>query len=282
MTEPSKFTFAKPAAILKDETPGFSFDSITEEHYIQQRKAEIISALDAQQVKVRKANLSDIPAILSLSERAYDELGSKGLVSSYDYYQSITYNYGLIMYLEDYPDKIIGCFFNFAFHANGDKVCNLKRLAIDPEYQSMGLGKYLFEYNQLLAKTIYGSRVQTGLIECCNFPSLYLVLNRMGAVMDFLTDDMQPYFLCYSFVIPLDLNNWKQMEVSQEKLVSYLETLEESKDFIIFPHNDKEMMSKVCANKEFKIAAVLKAGNFREKESVVAFSNKLLNVEFRK
>lgn len=279
MTEPTKFTFSKPKEILREGRLGSEWHTLNELEYIKLRKAEIEERLLEADVYVRKAKLSDMPNILKLTEETYEDLESKNLVSSYDYFQSITYNYGLVLCLNKDNNRLVGCFFNYAYHANGDKICNLKRLAVSPDHQKYGFGEYLFEYNQLLAKEVYGSRIQTGLIEDSNFPSIALVLNKMGGVFDFFTNDMTDYFSCYSFVISLNMNNWNQMEISQEALVNYLNTLEETKDYLIINHNDRERTIEVCANKNFKISAALRAGKFTEHDSLVAFSNDLLNLE---
>jgi len=219
--------------------------------------------------------------IIVLSERAYQDLEIKDLVTAYDYYQSITYHYGLVVCLNDDPEKLVGCFFNYAFHADGDKNCNLKRLAIDPDYQRLGIGRHLFEYNQLMAKEVYGSRIQTGLIEYFSFASICLVLNKMGGVIDFITDEIAEYFLGFSFVIALDMNNWRQMEISQDALADYIQTLEESKDYIIIKYTDKAKMIELCTNQDFKIAAVLQAGKLTKQNSLVAFSNEILQVKLQ-
>jgi GNAT superfamily N-acetyltransferase len=280
MTDPMKFTFTKPEAILRK--PRFlNGDIPSESDYIKLRKSEIENELNKLHISIREAELSDIGNILDLAERAYAEMGSKGLVSSYDYFQSITYSFGIVLEKEASSNDLIGCFFNFAFHTIGDKVCNLKRLAIEPDYQRYGLGKYLFEYNQLLVRERYGSRIQTGLVEYYNFPSLALVVNKMGGVIDFLTDDMTDYFLCYSFVVPLDLSNWNQMEVSQSATSDYLKTLEEGEDYIIFRFDDQQKMKEVCADKNFKVAAALYPNEERDYAALVAFSSTLLNLKLK-
>lgn len=281
MTEPTKFTFIKPKEIFGAGRLGGNFDLTDEARFIDTRIAALEQDLDAHDFYMRKARITDIDEVLVLSKRAYSHCKTRDLVNAYDFYQSITYNYGLVICTKSDPEKIVGCFFNFVFHANGDKICNLKRLAIDPDFQKYGLGRILFEYNQLMARKTYGSRIQTGLIECSNYISVYLVLNKMGGVMDFITDDMTNHFLAYSFVIPLDMTNWGRMEVDQEQLANYLKGLKEDVDYIQFPYDDNGKLAEVMSNKNFKVTAALRKGKHAERDSLIAFSNEILNVELK-
>ncbi len=280
MTDPSKFSYLKPSDILRDSQL-LDETFYNEQKHIVKRMAEIEAYFDQNNMYIRKAKIVDIDNLLELSIRAYSACKTRDLVNAYDLYQSITYSYGLALCTRDNPEKTIGCFFNYAFHANGDKVCNLKRLAVDPDYQHYGLGRYIFEYNQLFAWKKYRSRIQTGLIEYTNFGSLYLMLNKMGGVVDFITDDMTPHFLAYSFVIPLNIDNWKQMEIAQDRLLDFLKGLKESRDYIVFQYNDEKIAREVANNRQFKIAAALQGGKYAEHNSLVAFSNELLNVELK-
>ena len=235
--------------------------------------------VNRHQMHFRKAETGDIEELLAVCHKAYNDCTIRDLVNAYDLYQSVVYNYGLVLSTNKAPQQVVGCFFNYIFHSNGDQICNLKRWAVDPDFQGIGLGKCIFEYNQLLMKETYGSRIQTGLIEYTNFLSLYLTINRLGGVIDFITEDLKQYFLAYSFVINLNTGNWEKMEVSQEKLIRFIKGLKEGEDYIMFSCDDEEMAKEVCRNSNFKIAAVLLEGEHVEKNSMVALSNELLKVK---
>ncbi len=276
-----KFKYSKPQNILKDVREKGDIDLLNQANYIRQRKAEIEEWFDQKDIRIRNSEVSDIESILRVSQRAYHDSEISDQINAYDLFQSITYSYGLVLCTKEIPEKIVGCIFNFVFHINNDKICNSRRFAIDPDYQKSELGKHFAEYNQLLAKEIYGSRIQTGIIECTNFPSTYLMLNKMGGVAERLIENIANRFFVYSFVVPLNMDNWKQMEVVQDRLADYLTSLQEIKDYILFRYDDRKMSTQVCGNSGFKIAAALIAGKHIEHNSLIAFSNEMLNIELQ-
>jgi hypothetical protein len=180
------------------------------------------------------------------------------------------YGHGAIL-KEPGSGKVVGTVFEMSMNT-ADKTSFTHRLAIDASYEGKNLGYHLMMYSCLLAMEKV-SMIKRGIIQIGNLRSLHINLNKVGWV----ADGFEHISTLGDFVriaIPLNLRGLTSNVIDQEKLMQFIHTHQEGKDYRMVPAMDVEAIQSLFQLPErYKIVSMLKADTYRPEPMFLAVPN---------
>lgn len=254
------FLYRKPAAICEaqETLPLFALDS---KDYIEANKESIRKRVSDLGLSIGKisCNDDDFQGILDFLKRRYPKkLASE--ICEFDLFRFVEYGHALI--LKDTRSQVVGTVFEMGYDTP-EKTSYTIRLAIDANWSGRNLGVSVMKYSCLLAME-KGALVKRGLIQFENLASLYINLNKVGWICnDFIYNvpGLGPFF---KIVLPLDPPGMMNNIISQEKCLNFIHENQPGRDYHLIKTNNLDAVNDLYRTTDFKIVAVIKAGQITD------------------
>ena len=242
-----------------------------EQVLIDYSKQRIVEYLDSLKVKLRPAGIDDIPKVQEFIARVYpSELSDE--ISPFDFFRFLKFGEGFI--LEEEGHRIVGCLFSI-YYDTEEKTAFSIRLGIHSDRTGLNLGYNIMMYSYLKARE-HGATVMRALIDCDNFPSLHLHLNHGGWFCDDFGVDYAGLGNCFTIALPLTIQGLMHNKVNVRSFSQYLKEHRDGVDYRVLHWNDWDELTAMYREKEFRVAAFIKAGIYSDQPGFIAFPVKNL------
>lgn len=261
--------YRKPKEICKVDT-ALDHISTPEEvdAFIQQGKKEFEDYLAEHGLYTRKATYEDLDAFFAYAaERFSGLLGSTVMYSAYWLDHLISSGHPMLLFNQE--GKIKGYKLE-ASYLNEERTSCGGGIAIDDDLAGLKMGMRFFDYISLIAME-KGARVKRGIIAAYNYPSLHNVLNRSGSIFTEVIPHITGHGQRFVYKINLTPAGMTNNQLDMEGLKTYLTEKTEGTDYRLLKCQDAAGILKLYQETDFKIAAMLRAGDFVEEQTFVAF-----------
>ncbi len=165
------------------------------------------------------------------------------------------FNYGSCILIENKKNELVGYKFE-ATYMDEFKTSFTAGTAVKATYSHLGLGKLLIGYSHLIAMK-KGAKVNRGVIDIVNYPSVYNFINHFGGVFIDFESDFKNYGARLIYQIPLDSQTPNARKIDFEKIKIFISNHQPQKDFYILKCNDVKQLKHFYQNTNFRIIALL-------------------------
>lgn len=218
--------------------------------FIHHQKKHYEEQLQSLALSIRMASMTDRDQIMKLRNERFTVPNS---YTTHWFYH--LFNYGSCVLIENAARELVGYKFE-ATYMDEFKTSFTAGTAVKASYSHLGLGKLLIGYSHLVAME-KGAKVNRGIIDIVNYPSVYNFINHFGGVFI----DFEPNFKNYGarlvYQIPLDQQTPNGRIIDFEKIKKFIASHQSQEDFYILKCNDTEQLTHLYQNTTFRIIALL-------------------------
>lgn len=266
--------YRKPKEICKVD-PTLELISTQEDvdRFIQEGKKAFEDYIAEHGLHVRKATYEDLKAFYAYAaERFAGLLGKTVMYSSYWMDHLISSGHPMLLLNEE--GKIKGYKLE-ASYLNEERTSCGGGIAIDDDLAGLKMGMKFFDYISLIAME-KGARVKRGIIAAYNYPSLHNVLNRSGSIFTEVIPHIEGHGQRFVYKINLTPAGITNNFLDMDGLKRYLDRTKEGEDYQLLACTDAANILKLYQETDYKIAAMLRAGDYVEEQTFVAFPKQVL------
>lgn len=237
-------------------------------NFVQAGKKEFEDYIAQYGLHVRKATYEDLPAFFQYAqERFAGLLGSTVMYSAYWMDHLISSGHPMLLFNEE---KQIKGYKLEASYLNEERTSCGGGIAIDDDLAGLKMGMKFFDYISYIAMG-KGARVKRGIIAAYNYPSLHNVLNRSGSIFTEVIPHIEGHGQRFVYKINLTPAGMINNRLDMSGLKKYLDIKQKGVDYQLIPCKDSASILKLYQETDFKIAAMLRAGDYVEEQTFVAF-----------
>ena len=241
--------------------------------FIQAGKKEFEDYIAQHGLYVRKATYDDLAAFFQYAkERFAGLLGTTVMYSSYWLDHLISAGHPMLLFNQ--AGQIKGYKLE-ASYLNEERTSNGGGIAIDDDLAGLKMGMKFFDYISLIAME-KGAKVKRGIIAAYNYPSLHNVLNRSGSIFTEVIPNIEGHGQRFVYKINLTPAGMLNNKLNKESLKNYLDQKKEGQDYRLVKCTDAENILKMYQESDFRIMAMLRAGDLAEEQTFMAIPEQQL------